>query len=165
MTSPELQASLQSGPHKMLNLMTGQWTGQTKTWFEPGEPVDDSPATGTIRTLFDGRALLHEYKGSFQGKDLEGIAIYSYDLKTQTFQAAWMDTFHTGTSIMFSEGAKEAAFFKVSGSYLASPDNPEQWGWRTEIVLNERDELVITAYNIAPNGAESKATETVYRRM
>ncbi len=75
MSSSKLELSLASGNHKKLNSIIGEWTGQTKTWFEPGDPIDDSPMSGTIRPLFDGRFLLHEYKGILQDQPFEGIAI------------------------------------------------------------------------------------------
>ena len=164
MSQAKLQVSLASGHHHELNALVGEWSGQTKTWFEAAEPVDDSPMSGTIRPLFDGRFVMHEYKGSFQGQAFEGIAIYGFHLKTSSFQSVWMDTFHMGTGIMMSEGKRNADHFKVLGTYEASAENPELWGWRTEINLVNKNELVITAYNITPEGTESKATETIYRR-
>jgi hypothetical protein len=114
--------------------------------------------------LFDGRFVLHEYQGSFQGEPFEGVAIYGYHIKTGKFQSAWMDTFHMGTGIMLSEGKTEGKFYSVSGQYEASADNPELWGWRTEIKKETDDEIILTSYNISPDGNESKATETVYKR-
>jgi hypothetical protein len=110
--------------------------------------------------------VMHEYSGSFGGKPLEGIAIYGYHLGLGKFQAIWLDSFHNGTAMMFSEGKRGSEDFDMLGGYTyVSPELEQNWGWRTEIELPANDELVITAYNISPEGLEQKATETIYKRL
>ena len=46
----------------------------------------------------------------------------------------------------------------------ASADDPELWGWRTEITQQDEDSITISAYNIQPDGVEQKATEIVYNK-
>lgn len=166
MSQQQFLDSRSSGVHQQLNRLEGTWEGITTTWFEPGEPVDVSAIIGTIRALFGGKYLLHEYRSAFGGKPLEGLAIYSYHIDLQKYQAAWIDSFHTDTFIMFSESNREAAQFAVNGGYTyLTPGQEQQWGWRTEIQMIGDDALLITAYNITPQGEESKATETKYQRV
>ena len=53
--------------------------------------------------------------------------------------------------------------FSVTGNYDVRPNQP-QWKWRTEYRLLDTDNLVITAYNIHPEGLEAVAIETKYKR-
>ena len=101
--------------------------------------------------------------GTLAGQPFEGVAIYGYDLATSKFQAAWVDSFHMSTGMMFSEG-DPGEKFAVLGSYDAGGPDVPRWGWRTEIEVTDDNNIVVTAYNITPEGEESKATETRYQR-
>lgn len=164
MSQETFDASKATGKHLQLRQLEGHWTGTTRTWFEPGQLADESPMRGTLRAVVGGRFLLHEYQGNLNGKPLEGMTLYGFHLGSGKFQCAWVDTFHMGTGMMFSEGESTTKGFSVLGHY-GTIEYGETWGWRTEVELINPDQLVITSYNISPAGEEAKATETVYYRQ
>ncbi|RYY97321.1 MAG: DUF1579 domain-containing protein [Chitinophagaceae bacterium] len=164
--SSRLDTSKASGPHAQLNKMAGTWEGTSRVWFDPAKVEDESPVRGTMRALMNGKYIIHEYETAFGGKPVSGMALYAYNLDTQKFQSAWIDSFHSGTFILFSEGNKGDAAMNVLGSYAyVTPETEQHWGWRTEFAFQGDDELVITAYNVSPEGDEQKATEFAYRRV
>jgi hypothetical protein len=164
--SEKFGTSKTTGPHFQLSKLVGEWEGMTKTWFEPDKIADESPMRGSMRLVLDERFIMHEYTGSMGGKPLEGIAIYGYHLELGKFQSAWVDSFHNGSAIMFSEGTRGDDSFKMLGSYAyVTPELEQHWSWRTEIEILNDDEVKITAYNISPEGEEAKATETLYKKV
>ena len=164
--SDTFKTSLATGPHKELSRLEGKWKGSSKVWFDPSKLEDDSPISGEMKTILDGRFILHDYKTNFKEKPITGMAIIGYHLDLGKFQVAWIDSFHNGSAIMFSEGKKGDPNLSVLGSYAyVTPEMEQHWGWRTEIEIVSDDQVIITAFNISPEGEETRATEIDYRRV
>jgi len=102
--SEKLEKSKAEGAYHLINSLIGEWEGTTKTWFEADKLADESPMRGTIKSVLEDRFVMHQYRGSLEGKPFEGIAIYGYSFDWEKFQCAWVDSFHMGTSIMLAEG-------------------------------------------------------------
>ncbi|MBN8583328.1 MAG: DUF1579 family protein [Anaerolineae bacterium] len=152
----------ESSPHHFLAQLAGNWQGTSKLWFEPDKLASDTPLVGTIQLVLDGRYALFLYQSSIEGETQHGMFTFGYNTQLNQYETSWVDSFHTNTSIMFCIGREIENGFSVLGSYPDPMGGPD-WGWRTDVELRE-DELIITAYNIMPEGDESKATEIIVKK-
>ncbi len=151
-------------PHHFLAQLAGGWAGRTRVWIEPDSSPVESPTQGSIQLILDGRFALYLYQSSMDGEPLHGLFTFGYNTNLDRYETAWVDSYHNNTAIMFCSGDARENGFSVLGSYPDAAGGPD-WGWRTEIEMPDRDHLIITAFNISPEGVEAKAVETRLNRI
>lgn len=151
-------------PHHFLAQLAGGWSGTSRLWLEPGKLADESPVTGSIQLVLDGRFVLYLYQGSIEGESQHGMYTFGFNTTLERYEASWVDSYHNNTAIMFCTGSAKGNGFFVLGSY-PDPSGGPDWGWRTEVDLVDVDHLIITAYNIHPEYGEARATEAVLTRI
>jgi len=151
-------------PHHFLAQLAGGWNGTSSLWLEPDKLTDESAIIGNIQLVLEGRYALFLYQSTIEGEAQHGMFTFGYNTQLNQFEASWVDSFHTNTAIMFCTGSATDNGFSVLGSY-PNPDGGPDWGWRTEVELIDKDHLVITAYNLTPDGEEAKATEAILTRI
>lgn len=152
-----------SSPHRFLASLAGHWQGSSKLWLEPDKLANEALLVGTIQLILEGRFALFLYQSSIEGEAQHGMFTFGYNTHINQYEASWVDSFHTNTAIMFCTGNEKENGFSVLGSY-PDPSGGPDWGWRTEVERNE-NELVITAYNVGPEGGEAKATEIILKKV
>lgn len=151
-------------PHHFLSQLAGGWTGLSRVWFEPDKLASEAPLIGTIQIVLDGRFAMFLYQSAIEGEPQHGMFIFGYNTTLNRYETCWVDSFHNNTAIMFCTGQPTDDGFSVLGSY-PDPNGGPDWGWRTQVDLIDNDHLVITAYNILPDGMEAKATEAALTRV
>lgn len=153
----------ESSPHHFLSQLAGHWQGTSKLWLEPDKLANQAPIAGTVQIILEGRYALFLYQSSIEGEAQHGMFTFGYNTELNRYEASWVDSFHTNTSIMFCTGNEMDNGFFVLGSYPDPTGGPD-WGWRTEVILLGQ-ELIVTAYNIMPDGMEAKAIEITLKQI
>jgi hypothetical protein len=151
-------------PHHLLARLAGGWTGTSRLWLEPDTLADEAPMVGNIQLILDGRFALFLYQSSIQGETQHGMFTFGYNTTLDRYEGSWVDSFHNNTAIMFCVGTSMENGFSVLGSYPDPTGGPD-WGWRTLVQLLDDDHLLVTAYNILPDGEEARATEARLTRV
>lgn len=144
--------------HEMLARWAGTWSGPTRTWLDPSGPPEESFMHATIELLLGGRFLRIDYQSTAMGKPHAGRMIVGFHADPQRYEIAWIDSFHTGSSIMQFAGPLRAdGAVSALGSYTVGD---QTWGWRTALREEADGTLVVEAFNIEPGAAEERAIET-----
>jgi hypothetical protein len=151
-------------PHHFLSRLVGGWAGTTKLWVEPDVLTDESSIVGSVQLILDGRFALFLYQSSVEGEPQHGMFTFGYNTLSDRWEASWVDSWHNNTAIMFCVGTSTENGFSVLGSYPDPTGGPD-WGWRTAVDLLDGDHLLMSAYNIIPDGDEVKAIESRLTRV
>lgn len=157
--------SISSGsPHHFLAGLVGGWVGKSRLWLEPAGVPIEFDMQGSIQPILEGRFILFLYQYALEGEAQHGMFTFGYNTSLDRFEASWVDSFHNHTAIMFCVGEALEDGFSVLGAYPDPTGGPD-WGWRTEVRLLDADHLVVTAYNLSPEGEVALAIESQLTRL
>lgn len=131
--------------HEVLQRMVGEWT------YTTSGPMGESEGTMHAESIFDGRYVLHHWKGSFMGQDFEGHGVDGYDTMQGKYVSGWIDNFSTGVMTSHGECANEDCTEMVSWSKAMGP-NGEMQKSKSHFAWNGDDSFTMTMYMVPEEG-------------
>ncbi|MDI1477746.1 DUF1579 family protein [Polyangium sp. y55x31] len=147
--------------HQRLARLVGVWRGTARTIMGPNVAPIEAAWEGRIAAILDGRFVRFTYRSSVEDKPIAGEMLIAFESGEKLWRTSWVDSFHTGTMILVSEGS--GTDIDVRGSYFAAEGHP-RWGWRTVIDDAQAEKLTIRMYNITPDGEEFLGVEITLSR-
>jgi hypothetical protein len=136
--------------------------GNQTALLQPAPGAGNYLVIEALRNAVAGGSFLQfHYDWTHEGETQTGLLLFGYD-EENAASAAWVDSFHMSSKIMFSTGTAADGSADLRGTY-ATPPGPD-WGWRTVIRAVSADELQVVMHNISPEGQEDLAVQIDYRR-
>jgi hypothetical protein len=140
----------------------GEWRG-TNTLQDPemGMQPETTESAAKVAPLLDGRFVRIDYTWACKGTPQSGSMLVGHQTKAGLVTMHWIDTWHNGEKVMALEGPADGGGIDGRGSYNV-PGHPD-WGWRIRVEPSA-DALMVTMWNVSPEGQEHPAVEARYSR-
>ncbi len=149
-------------PQDLKSALVGDWQGTMQLFMAPPpEPGLASASRLTATPIAGGSFLQLNYDWSHDGEIQTSVLLFGYN-EEHAASAAWVDSFHMSSKIMFCTGTAADGSVTLLGSYEAPPG--PNWGWRIVIRSGSANELQIVMHNISPEGQEDLAVQSDYTR-
>jgi hypothetical protein len=131
------------GPeHQKLMKLAGKWKLQVTSWMGPGAPPMKSDGTAEFTSLFGGRYLQQEVKGSMGDQPFEGHGMEGFDNVTQEYFGTWIDSMSTGLTVLRGKcaaGTRKCTYKGTMPDAVAGKAVPA-----SETITYTDDEIVYT---------------------
>lgn len=157
------QAYMTPGPmHQMLAKGVGEWTANIKMWEDPSKPPTESKGTSEVKSILGGRYIQGNYKGTFNGMEMNGQDITGYDNAKKKFFNTWIDNFGTGIMYLegtYDEGTSTLTYTGTSIDPMSGKDIPVRETFKQIDADHQHMEMFMT-----DKGQEFKTMEIDYTR-
>ena len=145
--------------------LIGEWTGKNLLRLSSLASSDYfSSSDVSVLQVAKGKFLTFNYTWEHENVSQEGMLVLGYDRIQNITTAAWIDSWHTSSKVMFCQGTINAqGIIDLRGSYEA-PAGPN-WSWHIIITAPSYNRLQLVMFNCSPEGAEELAVQADYKRI
>lgn len=159
----EMQRSMTPNEnHKLLQQFAGDWDVKTKFWMAPGAPPEESTATMSAKSEFEGRFVTGTFKGNFMGMPFEGRLALGYNNNTKQNESIWYDSMGTGMGFSTGTASSDGKVFTMTGTHT-EPDGTKKVT-REVTTFTSPDSYVSEFFETTADGTQNKTMELAYTR-
>ena len=148
--------------HAELAKREGEWSADLKMWQAPDMPPEIMSGHTTFKMIMDGRYLLQEYTGTYNGMPFKGAGLTAYDRIKKKYINIWLDSM--GTGIMYSEGRMKDGVVTYKGKMPDMMLGKYVPSRSTERDIDENT-LVMKMFTPGPDEKEFQTMEITYKRI
>lgn len=159
----EMQKSMMPNEHhKLLQQFVGEWDVKTKMWMMPGAPPEESTATNSCKSEFEGRFVVGNFKGTVMGMPFEGRYVMGYNNNAKQNESVWYDSMSTGIWNSTGNASSDGKTFTMTGTFI-EPDGSKK-ATREVTTFKSPDMYVSEFFEKTGDGPENKMMELTYSR-
>ena len=148
--------------HKWMAKSDGTWSGEVKSYMNPGQPPVTSTATVTSKTIMNGLYQQSDYSGTMMGQPFMGHGILAYDNAKKQFINTWIDNMGSGVIVMTGSYNEATKTLSLKGSQT-DPVTGKDAMIREEIQFPDDNTQVFTMWG-EMGGQEHKFMEATFKR-
>jgi len=164
-TMQEMMKRMMPGEgHKIFATMMGKWTGVLKVWNSaaPTAPPVESATEAETKSIFGGRYVVTESKGTLMRMPMQRMAILGYDNLTKVYTLVFFSSMETATNIATGTLDADGKVLTLRGEF----DEPQgKYPFKNVIRMDSEDVHVFESYRIMPDGRELKLIEEMNTRV
>ncbi|HYS08002.1 MAG TPA: DUF1579 domain-containing protein [Myxococcales bacterium] len=152
------------GPeHQQLAKFAGKWKMQVTAWMAPGAPPEKNDGTAEFKTVFGGRYLQQEVKGTMAGQPYEGMGLMGYDNVMKERFATWADSMSTGILVMRGKCPADAKKCSTKGQ-TSDAVAGKMVTYTETTTFTDDNHFSFEMHGPGPGGKQFKMMEIVYTR-
>lgn len=158
------EASTPNDNHKVLDVLTGEWSHSMRGWMAPDSEPMESTGTTSAKWILGGRFLQSEVRGMAMGQPFEGQNTVGYNNMKKQYDSVWLDNMSTGMMISTSKYDTATKTFSEKGSFSCPMTGDVDQPYRSEMKIADNDNYTYTMYSKDKDGKEFKSMEIKYSR-
>lgn len=158
-----MKAAMPGAEHKMLAKWEGEWDATTKWRMDPSTPWQESKATYSVKTMFEGRFIVGTFKGDMMGAPFTGMSHTGFNNVSKKFESTWFDSMSTGIMMMHGTFDSSTKTFTFTGE-SADPMSGKMKKSKMTEKWSDDNKVTLSMFDFGADGKEWENMQIVYTR-